>query len=318
MTAALAVHHVQQASGLPTKAESQAAMLSAKQEGQQSTVKEDQQQQQQQLSSLDHLKPVELQTACQSDDTVQESDCGKFCAAAEATPAPLAAAAAMSQSSITLGGLDDIAPNRVTYNVSSSSQGTRSFDAQCIMIDSAKSLSIKMFNEQRNSSCYTSCSTAATWRQYRKVTQVGVDAVALGLILFGVLVGGSENRHTATLGFALDAFTAVMGRAIFSAGLAWVLGSALLGCSRFRVIAWLLSWQIWLPIASLSYGAYLLQDLPMSLTRSFANAGATTMFAAWAVYYMEFVYMTVLCLVLAIPFNVTVEMPFQRMLKRGY
>lgn len=56
----------------------------------------------------------------------------------------------------------------------------------------------------------------------------------------------------------------------------------------------------------------------MLLVLSWTAAGATTLFAGWAVYWFEFFYFTVLCLVVSVPFHLFVEMPLQRVIPRGY
>lgn len=119
-----------------------------------------------------------------------------------------------------------------------------------------------------------------------------------------------------TLSVRLDYFVCILGRPLFGAALAWLLGGMLLG--RCRPLAALLSLRLWLPAAMLSYGAYLLQDVPLASLVTWQKAGVTTLFAGWAVYWFEFAYFTLLCLAIALPFFVLVEMPFQRMIKRGY
>ncbi|KAF8072961.1 rhy-1 [Scenedesmus sp. PABB004] len=137
--------------------------------------------------------------------------------------------------------------------------------------------------------------------------------VCLGLAWLGVGV----NRHTSTLSLDLDLFLTVLGRPLFGAALAWVLGATLLG--RCRPIEFVVGSRLWLPAASLSYGAYLLQDLPLDRLPSWTLVGVTTsLFAGWAVYLLSYALFTLASLGLALPCFLLVEMPAQRLVKRGY
>ena len=49
---------------------------------------------------------------------------------------------------------------------------------------------------------------------------------------------------------------------------------------RLRPVAWLLSLDLWLPIAGLSYGAYLLKDWALAVPPPWASTGMTSLWAA--------------------------------------
>lgn len=143
-----------------------------------------------------------------------------------------------------------------------------------------------------------------------------IDALALALLVVLAFFGAGDSRRTSDLCAVLDFAVTMFGRPLFGAALAWVLGAIMLG--RLRALAAVLSLRLFLPAAGLSYGAYLLQILPMLALPSWASVGVTTLFAAWAVFFFEFGYFVILCLAVALPFSPTIEMPLQRVIRRGY
>lgn len=160
------------------------------------------------------------------------------------------------------------------------------------------------------------CCSSGAGMLWRLLLLGAVDALALALLVAFAFLGGCQSRHTYEVSTGLDLAITIFGRPLFGAALAWVLGAMLLG--RLRALAAVLSLRLWLPGAGLSYGAYLLQDLPLLAVPSWTSVGVTTMFAAWAVVLFEFAYFSLACLLMALPFYCTVEMPLQRVIKRGY
>jgi hypothetical protein len=152
---------------------------------------------------------------------------------------------------------------------------------------------------------------------WRPLLLLCLDALALAACVALAFLGSGIGRLTASvLGTKADVALTILSRPVFGLGLAWVMAGMILG--RMRMLAWFLSMKLWTPVAGLSYGAYILQDIGLTTLKSFVAAGVTTLFAAWAVYWLQVVYFSLLCLVLALPFAVTVEVPFHRMIKRGY
>jgi len=99
----------------------------------------------------------------------------------------------------------------------------------------------------------------------------------------------------------------VCGNCAFGWALAGVLLAVLRG--RLRGLGWLLTAYALVPVAAVSYSAYLLQDWPMSAFPSWTAAAVTTMWAAWACALLSLACIVVLACLVALPFYFLVERP---------
>jgi peptidoglycan/LPS O-acetylase OafA/YrhL len=108
----------------------------------------------------------------------------------------------------------------------------------------------------------------------------------------------------------------VAGRWAYGVAVARIFVAVLLG--RLRPLAWLLSLDLWLPIAGLSYGAYLLQNWALLVPPSWASAGVTSLWAAWGTGLLAFLVVVALSLASALPLYLLVEMPFSKLWPRRW
>ena len=74
----------------------------------------------------------------------------------------------------------------------------------------------------------------------------------------------------------------------------------------------------WVPVAALSYSAYLVQDWPMLAFPSWLDAQVVTMWAGWATMLLSLALITGLALLVALPFYFLVEHPCARLWPRTW
>ena len=108
----------------------------------------------------------------------------------------------------------------------------------------------------------------------------------------------------------------VIGRWAYGVGVARTFVAVLLG--RLRPVAWLLSLSMWLPIAGLSYGAYLLQQWALLVPPSWASAGVASLWAAWGTSLLSVLVVVTLSLAASLPTYLLVEMPFSKLWPRRW
>ena len=115
---------------------------------------------------------------------------------------------------------------------------------------------------------------------------------------------------------ALDSALDVMGRWLFGWAVARVFAATLQG--RLCAINAFLSGGFWMPIAALSYSAYLLQKAPLAILPSWAAANVTTIWAAWGTGLLGCVVASAAALLIALPCYLLVERPCSLLWPRNF
>ena len=128
-------------------------------------------------------------------------------------------------------------------------------------------------------------------------------------------VGVGHNAFIKMIAPDLGIALTIAGRWVFGWALARVFVAMLLG--RLRAVHGVLTLRVLVPVATLSYSAYLLQNVPMLLLPTWSAAGASTPYAAWAVWLLGFLLASVLSLAMALPQYVAIERPFRCFVQAG-
>lgn len=97
------------------------------------------------------------------------------------------------------------------------------------------------------------------------------------------------------------------GRWLFGWAAARVFAATLQG--RLRLLNGLLSAGCWVPLAALSYSAYLLQKAPLAILPSWSAAHVSTLWAAWSTGLLGCLVASAGALALALPCHLAVERP---------
>jgi len=138
-----------------------------------------------------------------------------------------------------------------------------------------------------------------------------VDLMSLTTVLLLSYCGVGSNRWIQMKIPVFNIVLQIAGRWALGVSLSRII-IAIFG-DRLRSVKWMLSFDIWVPIAGLSYSAYLLQEWGLILSPSWHSAGVITVWACMGTFILSFIVTTAVSLAMALPFYVLIEAPISKL-----
>lgn len=140
------------------------------------------------------------------------------------------------------------------------------------------------------------------------------DVGALLAFLALVYAGAGTNPRLWLVAPTLSSELDVAAHWAAGWAVARVVEAVMLG--RLRAVAVLLSARTLAPLAALAYSVYLLHAIPLPLTPTWADTGAATLFALWAVVLLSFLVVMAVSMVAAFVVYVAAERPISVLVPR--